>query len=217
MGYALRSGLSFCIVDGHVIFLDLPADRYFQLTREAEDAFVHLYTSPAENPSDLAKVQLSRVLVSAPDINRLLGPVVPVPTGRSIAMDWEKPAPALALRALVAQFAMERILKRRGLAGAVDHLRRQKDRLRAGARTGSTFERWIEGFEQAKLLRSPVNRCLSRSMAMASCLFRAGFAVQLVMGVRLRPFAAHCWVQDGGSLLNDTPEEVATFTPVFVL
>jgi hypothetical protein len=35
-----------------------------------------------------------------------------------------------------------------------------------------------------------------------------------VIGVKLNPFAAHCWLQVGDVVLNDLPERVAAFTPI---
>src|SRR5690349_9763337 len=36
----MRNDLSYCMVDGHAIFLDLSADRYFRLPEQLEQAFV---------------------------------------------------------------------------------------------------------------------------------------------------------------------------------
>jgi hypothetical protein len=38
---------------------------------------------------------------------------------------------------------------------------------------------------------------------------------RLVVGVRLMPFTTHTWVQEGRAVLNDNPEYVGQFTPIF--
>lgn len=38
---------------------------------------------------------------------------------------------------------------------------------------------------------------------------------KLVIGVRLVPFTTHTWVQEGSTVLNDSPEFVRQFTPIF--
>lgn len=38
---------------------------------------------------------------------------------------------------------------------------------------------------------------------------------KMVIGVRLMPFTAHTWVQQGTSVFNDSPEFVRQFTPIF--
>jgi len=217
MGYALRSGLSYCMVDGHAVFLDLPADRYFQLAERPEAVFKKLCSDGNLLSSELDMLPRPGFLEAASGADGLLPPMVLAPTTRSPAMKWDRPAVVSALAAVLIQRRFERSLTSRGLERTMIRLKLQKDRLPVVAKGGGVRDGWIRGFEQAKLLRSPVNRCLPRSMALASCLYRAGFGVQLVMGVRLRPFAAHCWVQDDATVLNDTPEEVATFTPIFVL
>jgi hypothetical protein len=37
-----------------------------------------------------------------------------------------------------------------------------------------------------------------------------------VMGVSGRPFAAHCWVQVGDRVVNDTLDHVILFTPILI-
>ena len=39
MPTSLRGGLSFCTLGDRIVFLDLPADRYFGLSHDAEDVF----------------------------------------------------------------------------------------------------------------------------------------------------------------------------------
>jgi hypothetical protein len=40
---------------------------------------------------------------------------------------------------------------------------------------------------------------------------------ELVLGIRLQPFSAHCWVQHGEFLINDTLDRVRTYAPVLVV
>ncbi len=65
-------------------------------------------------------------------------------------------------------------------------------------------------------MRSPANRCLSRSIALVQRLAQLGCAAHLVMAVRAAPFAAHSWVQVDDIVLNDTPEEVSRYSPIFL-
>src|SRR3546814_2824721 len=60
-------------------------------------------------------------------------------------------------------------------------------------------------------LRCCKDRCLQRSIALQHLLARNGFESSLVFGVRLNPFHAHCWLQNGDLILNDTLEVVGPF------
>jgi hypothetical protein len=59
--------------------------------------------------------------------------------------------------------------------------------------------------------------CLQDSLALHQWLGRYGAGADLVMGVKLDPFAAHCWLQVGDIVLNDLPETVAAFTPILAV
>lgn len=59
-----------------------------------------------------------------------------------------------------------------------------------------------------------VDRCLMKSIALYRLLLRKGITAELVIGVRLAPFSAHCWVQKDGAVLNDRFERVRLFTPI---
>jgi hypothetical protein len=59
--------------------------------------------------------------------------------------------------------------------------------------------------------------CLFDAVALSE--FLAGYRVfpQWVFGVQARPFAAHCWLQNDGVVLNDTAEHVRRYTPIMVV
>lgn len=58
--------------------------------------------------------------------------------------------------------------------------------------------------------------CLTRSAMLAAFLRRSGLRADWVFGVRLWPFAAHCWVQQDAVCLNDDVERLIAFTPILV-
>lgn len=60
---------------------------------------------------------------------------------------------------------------------------------------------------------------ICRLDAIALCLFlwRNGVNADLVFGVRLERFGAHCWVQQGEAVLNEAHEGVLKYTPIMVV
>lgn len=58
------------------------------------------------------------------------------------------------------------------------------------------------------------NTCLLRSLALREILSRNGYRSQLVFGVKLHPFEAHCWLQRDDQVINDTLEQIGLFVPI---
>lgn len=56
--------------------------------------------------------------------------------------------------------------------------------------------------------------CLFDSLSLMRFLLSEGIAAELVFGVRGRPFAAHCWVECEGELLDDGGEACASFKEI---
>jgi hypothetical protein len=59
--------------------------------------------------------------------------------------------------------------------------------------------------------------CLFDSLALIEFLSKYRIYPDWVFGVRLEPWAAHCWVQHGHFTLNEDPEEAANYTPIMVI
>jgi hypothetical protein len=59
--------------------------------------------------------------------------------------------------------------------------------------------------------------CLFDSLALIHFLAHFGLYPDWVFGVTADPFEAHCWVQAGGIVLNDTVERTSGFTPIMVV
>jgi hypothetical protein len=60
-------------------------------------------------------------------------------------------------------------------------------------------------------------RCLLHALTLIKFLSRYGFYPDWVIGVAMRPWAAHSWVQWGDCLLDTNPEKVCRFTPILVV
>lgn len=71
----------------------------------------------------------------------------------------------------------------------------------------AVFERWRLFYPRSYL-------CLFDSLALIHFLARFHVYPDWVFGVAAEPFEAHCWVQAGNVVLNDTVERVSAFTPI---
>lgn len=61
------------------------------------------------------------------------------------------------------------------------------------------------------------DRCLHDSLTLVGFMASEGLFPHWVIGVRTRPFAAHSWVQSGGTVLNDQHDHVRRFSPILVV
>ena len=56
--------------------------------------------------------------------------------------------------------------------------------------------------------------CLFNSLCLIRFMLRRGVCSELVFGVRARPFAAHCWVEASGLILDPGGEDCSTFAQI---
>lgn len=228
MDYHLAPHLSFGFIDTDAVVLDLMADRYFRLgvcyaatLRSLASAGVA--SCDAGSLADLVERQLllagpgevprpafaPRPAESAIEHGRmpLRGgrqairiPVREILTARLLAGQW------MRWGGLLRTVARWREQRARSLLQARNR-KPSRDAVRAIACSFAAGRRYF-----------PAKRCcVPDSLALARCLWRRGADAQLYFGVRLAPFAAHCWVQAGDLLLSDPIDSIAEFTPVFEL
>ena len=220
MAYRLRPGVTFCIVAGRCIFLDVPNDRYFALAADAEPSFLKLVDdAPLTSADDIV---LKRIAESGP-LERVEGnqPALAVPEVPRIGDSLIDPIVECdsAAETIVALWHLKsaaRRLRRLGLAGALRALAARK----RTARGGLSRERAAivaAAFSAAGAYSAVLDQCLPRSLAVANRLTSLGGAPDLIIGVKLQPFQAHCWAQCAGHLVNERCEVVRMFTPILVL
>lgn len=69
-------------------------------------------------------------------------------------------------------------------------------------------------YSRLRVIATGPGQCLFDSLALKLFLAKYGLFPQWVFGVRLNPFSAHCWLQHGETLVNDSLDFVGRFTPI---
>jgi hypothetical protein len=221
MHFRLPPGVTFCETGGRIIFLDIGRDRYFGLPAAGERAFRRLAdgeTLDGEDRAALASLARSGLLDPCEEPHRP-SPCPPGPKARTSLLDesakprWSEMAGALS------RLATARLVVRlRPLSSTLLSFERRK----AGAKPLPAEQRpqlleVASAFRVSRLIASPLDRCLPRSLAAAHRLLDHGITPELVFGVRLQPFAAHCWVRHGSVLVTESLDQARKFTPILIL
>ncbi|WP_343517792.1 lasso peptide biosynthesis B2 protein [Sphingomonas sp.] len=221
-GYRLAPQISFCDAGGRYVFLDLDADRYFCLEPEAEQAFARLMAGRSPAPADHKRLDVLEEdggLLVRTSTSELPEPVCLPVAEQSL---FDAPVPVSTREIAMAALALlraRRALRARPLGKLVSELRLAKhsakalDRPIAHARLASI----AASFRRAALLAGALDQCLALSLAMTRRALSQGIVVELVLGVKLRPFQAHAWVQSQDQILSDRVDRVAPFTPILVI
>lgn len=88
---------------------------------------------------------------------------------------------------------------------------------RSGKLEPTELQAAASAFEMTSRFLRSHDQCLPRSIALAHYLAARNLPAELVMGVKLRPFAAHAWVQSGPWLLNDRIDVIRNYTPILAV
>jgi Transglutaminase-like superfamily len=220
MAYTLKPGISFCHVAGRTIFLDLRADRYFCLANDAERSFDRL-AAASSGPEDMRILEglAHQGILRASDTGSILQPCPAVTEARASLLD-AAPTPVRPLQTLLAGTALLHAplrLRLFGLHAAVARLQARKARLKTIRSERETLARGAAAFAQLRAIATTHDQCLPRSLAVTDRLLAAGVRAELVLAVKLQPFAAHAWVQWQDLVVNDRVDAVRDFTPILVV
>ena len=198
-----RPDLTYCVCGERVVFLDIEADRYFCLPPKLNDAFL---SSATENANDHAGAGIfsCRGAARTADIPTAMDELAP------------KKADVPIARAVGAQWLARMRLRRCDFSKVISHERSRQPSSR-NRKCEEDLARLYGAFLKIAVWFGDTDQCLARSLAFRMLAFRLGHSPSLVLGVKLDPFVAHCWVQTGSRVENDTLDRVRIFTPILVL
>lgn len=195
MPCSLRPGLSYCLIDGHPIFLDIDEDRYFRIegTREAE----FLARANTDRPPDVYIPQPARSAIE----------LASGPRAANVAT---------VLRVLALTLRMRRWLHRRALKDILHDVVRCREAAQPHPQEARLLDA-TQRFLRARLTVPIDPSCLMDSLALTTYLAARGMPSRIVFGVTDSPFSAHCWVQVGDLVLNDTVGNAMAYMPIRVV
>jgi len=222
MGFHLKENLAFCVSGGRTIFLDVLADRYFALPAMTDAVFQGLVQQGSVDRVD------RRALLPLLDRGMLIedehagalprAGVLPMPR-RALPSPVGAVPVALAARCMIAQIKATRFLRRRALHAQFEAIRLRRVREHPTPRDASDpgWLRLRRGFDRTVALRFHSDQCLVSSFAFLDMAFSGRLDAKLVLGVVAAPFAAHCWIQTGETVMNDRLDYVRSFTPILAV
>jgi Transglutaminase-like superfamily len=235
--YGLASHVFVCRDEEYIVVLDVRQDRYFTLEAAKTAALrVEIPGWPASAPGgdvpstavDAVAAPLQRrgwLLEASRDSKdatpvRTQAPEAELVEGGDFPQTRVKIGPGILFSFVAASLFAKLALRFCRFERVINRVARRKAR-RAGAGRPLDMERarqLVAAFGRMRVfLFSSRDECLHDSLAVVEFLARYGVYPSWVFGVRARPFEAHCWVQHGGTVFNDSVEQVGAYVPIMVV
>lgn len=231
-----------CVADNRVVFLDLRRNQYFCLnryvTKTATDLLIALKllgqtamneTQTACAASDNKELQrvikalTAKGLLAQCQANEEQSDSLRIPDPENTMLpSGSTRIRAVSARELTAFFvaSVKASLKLRyyPIRGTVQSIRAQKQHHTGVQPTDyDALRRLVSTFHQLRPFYIRKYLCLYDSLALMEFLAAYCFYPEWIFGVTAEPFSAHCWVQSGKYVLNDTVEGVRRYTPIMII
>jgi hypothetical protein len=219
MPLRLRQDLHCCVSGGRTIFLDVETDRYFCLSPSRDEVFQRFLAGESGLTGlglfvDLGILVEGQALEGSGCVEAWA-----MPCSELAPDSGSPPGLAMSVRALLARLVAAGALRRRGFADVCRGIvaRRAASGPEASTVNELSLRVLARALSQTDLIFGRTKRCLPRSLAFMALCHSCRVYPKLVIGVRTHPFAAHCWVQLGDRVLNDTIDNVRIFSPIMAL
>jgi hypothetical protein len=245
--YFLSPHVHVCVAGKQVVLLDLERDKYLSVARAHPvgrwvrgwpvPSDVPMAASGAEPESGLLGKMISQgLLVTDPAKGKEAAPVV-TDQPRTAVVEYDlhaRPCTNLAQfwSLLRAHAAAKWSLRHRPIKSVVQRARLRKMRAEQHAAAQSAEARHASGLAPDMTTVRPLvtafmhlrpwfytarNACLLDSLTLINFLAHYDVFPQWIFGVKTDPFYAHCWVQQGEYIFNDTADYVRGFSPILVV
>lgn len=210
--WRLGPAVTACRAADRILFLDAARDHYLALPADLTEPFAAWLETPGTGLADPCRSALAEL---APGTKETV-----TPRRCQIGMPRPRDARVLAPRqpgmsdiAAVGRevFRAWRHVRTRPLAAIAEH-RPQEPACPALHR--ADLETKLALFRSARPLIPVPRVCFHDCLALLRWIGPAAPHAALVFGVSATPFAAHCWVQAEGWVLDDHPESPSRFAPI---
>lgn len=234
--YFLKDGVSCCRTIDGAVFLDLARERYIGLPADEAGALDGIVAewptlppdaahTPSANNGNQVAMHLVELGLLTTGPMRAVTPIQPEEVASEIEFYdlLELPCHVTVRHfvVLAAAYCRARIwIKRASLAQIalkVAARRTQGSQDRAGATTSHLSDLAVIYQRLRPLLFTAKDQCLLDSLCFIEFLAHFRMYPTWVIGVKSKPFAAHSWVQQSETVLNDSAERVRQFVPIFAV
>jgi hypothetical protein len=237
--YFLCEDAFFCDAGQYFVILDLRGDRYLCIPRKSFEQLLPLL-SGATGPFDgsSASTESPDVCIEklAEELRRdgilLLEPkhsrpaiVIAIPAPTISLSECGKDTQSMSLvvpciQFLISAFSAHIKLRYRPIKAIVRQIHARKPGVPLPPLVPSEINRvklLVRCFQWLRPIFPRKYLCLFDSLALLEFLRLNNLFPLWVFGVRSEPFAAHCWVQLGNVVLNDSLAEVTQYVPIMVI
>jgi len=161
------------------------------------------------------------ILIVNPEQGKAADVTVAEPLRGDLTADGSDERPRIGarlfLRFVTAAVRARLLLKYRTFETVVERVKSRRGRTRAPV-TDSELAGLVSAFATLRpFFFAAKDACLFDALSLSEFLGGYGVIPHWVFGVQSRPFAAHCWLQLDGFVLNDTVDNVQRYTPIMVV
>lgn len=215
-----EAGLFAVDVGGQIVFLDVARNKYLAVAREILAPFL----VREDERQRFTRAQIER---AATALQRVGWPSARVDSAslaltshnqatRSLELSPLKSTRLVNSRAAISLLRAACRLKRQHLAEIVELRLAHRAKIARPSSPKRVIERSL-AFAAWRPLASGKDRCLCDSFALSMYLGRDGKDVDWVFGVSAPFFLAHCWLQMGDLVLNDSIEHTRQYAPIMIV
>jgi hypothetical protein len=218
MGLVLSDHVHAVAIDADVVFLDVHADVYYCLVGAGEVMALSSDGSLIMNDPRAADALIEAGLLTVGNPRRTLA--LPPRATRGLVSRGVGVTPARIARAWRANVRAAAAVDALSFAQLIDLV--SQDAPSPNATTAeelgaSALEREAARFARQAPWLPRDGVCLMRSLQQLFYLRAYGFRPTWVFGVRTWPFQAHCWLQAGPTVLDDSVEHVGAYAPILAI
>ena len=222
--YQVAPGKHYCYSGPYCVILDLPVDKYLGLSVEQTRVFRELASGTP--PEALSERKIADELIAAglfcTGSPRAAAGFGVASISRASSAAFSSPHVPFSIpsakhtAAFFSAVSRTRSLRRRASFQAlIERVRNRRPQV-PDADRAVPDETLIDFANLRTLTYTKRDECFFDSLALIEYLATLRYFPNWVIGVATHPFMAHCWVQNGRRLLNDSVLRTRLYTPILV-